>query len=241
MEQILKEGKRMIAVIINALAVVIGSTFGLLFKKGIPEKLNKALMAAVGLCVLYIGISGTLEGQNTLVLICSMVCGTLIGTLLDIDAALTRLGDAISAKFSSKGGTVSITEGFVTATLLFCVGAMAIVGSLDSGLRGEHETLLTKSLLDMISSCMLSVTLGIGVMLSGVSIFIYQGAIVLLAQLIAPLLTESIIAELTCCGSVMIAALSLNMLGITKFKIANFLPALVFVPLWQWLLSCLPL
>ena len=229
----------MFGVIINALAVVVGSTLGLLFKKGIPERLNSALMSAVSLCVLYIGISGALQGQNTLVLICSMVCGTLVGTLVDIDAALARLGDSISAKFSKGKG--SLTEGFVTATLLFCVGAMAIVGSLDSGLRGEHETLLTKSLLDMISSCMLSVTLGIGVMLSSISIFIYQGAIVLLAQLIAPLLNDVIISELTCCGSIMIIALSLNMLGITKLKIANFLPALVFVPLFQWLLSYLPL
>ena len=231
----------MLAVLVNAAAVIVGGLVGLLFKKGIPEKIAGLIMQAIGLCTVYIGISGTLKGENTLVLILSMVFGTAVGSLLDVDGAINRLADKAEARFQRKSGTVSLAEGFVTASLLFCIGAMTIVGSLNAGLRGDYEMLFTKSLLDLISACMLAVTLGVGVLLSAGFVLVFQGAIVLLSQILAPVLTTSCIAEITCAGSLMILALGLNMIGLGKFKVANYLPALLFVPLFCRLLSYLPI
>lgn len=231
----------MLGVIVNTIAVLVGSLAGLLFKKGIPEKIAGAIMKAIGLCTIYIGVSGTLKGENTLVLILSMVFGTAVGTLLNLDGQITRLADFVERRFKKENGQVSLAEGFVTASLLFCIGAMTIVGSLNAGLRGDYEMLFTKSLLDLISACMLSVTLGFGVMCSAPFVLVFQGAIVLLAQFLAPILTTACIAEVTCAGSLMILALGLNLIGLTKFKVANYLPALVFVPLFVWLLGFLPI
>ena len=231
----------MLAVIVNTVAVLIGALIGLLFKKGIPERIAGATMKAIGLCTIYIGISGSLKGENTLVLILAMVFGTAAGTLLDVDGQITKLGNSLEQRFKRADGQVSLAEGFVTASLLFCIGAMTIVGSLNAGLRGDYEMLFTKSLLDLISACMLSVTLGIGVLFSAAFVLVFQGALVLAAQLLAPILTAACIAEITCAGSVMILALGLNLIGLTKFKVANFLPALVFVPLFVWLLGFLPI
>ena len=148
----------MLAVLVNTLAVLLGSTVGLLARKGIPEKVSGAIMTAISLCTLYAGVSGMLKGENTLVLIVSMVLGTAAGTLLDLDGALARLGKAIESRFRRTDGKTSVAEGFVTASLLFCIGAMTFVGCINAGLRQDYELLFTKSLLDCISSCMLSVT-----------------------------------------------------------------------------------
>lgn len=220
----------MIGVIVNTLTVLIGSTIGLLCKKGIPDRLSDAIMKAIGLCTLAIGITGVLSGENTLVLIISMVLGVLIGELLDLDGKVNRLVEKAASKTAGAGKAAQISQGFITACLLFCIGAMTIVGSLNAGLKGDQEMLFTKSLLDFISSIMLSATLGIGVLFSAVFVLVFQGAIVLLAGLLEPLLSASAIAELTCCGSLMILALGLNILGITKLKVINYLPALVIVP-----------
>jgi len=218
----------MIGVLVNTITVILGAFIGLVFRSKIPQKVINAVMTAVGLCVVCIGISGTLDGQNTIVLIISMVLGTGVGALVDIDEKINKFGDFVSSKF--KNSTGSFSEGFVTASLVFCVGSMAIVGGLNAGLLGDNTMLFTKALLDFISATMFSATLGIGVMLSAVSVFVYQGLIVLFAQVIEPLLTDFVIAELNCAGSLMILALGLNLSGISKFKVANFLPALVFVP-----------
>ena len=230
----------MLGVIVNTITVLLGSTVGLFCKRAIPEKITKAIMLAIGLCTIYIGVSGTLDGENTLVLILSMVFGTAAGTAMDLDRRITQLGELLNRRFQRADGSVSLTEGFVTGSLLFCVGAMTIVGSLNAGLRGDNEMLFTKSLLDLISSCMLSVSLGIGVLFSAVFVFVFQGALVLLAQFLAPVLSATAIAEITCAGSLMILALGLNLIGLTKFKVVNFLPALIFAPLFSWLFTLLP-
>ena len=230
----------MLGVIVNTIAVLLGSTVGLFCKRAIPEKITKAIMLAIGLCTIYIGVSGTLDGENTLVLILSMVFGTAAGTAMDLDRRITQLGELLNRRFQRADGIVSLTEGFVTGSLLFCVGAMTIVGSLNAGLRDDNEMLFTKSLLDLISSCMLSVSLGIGVLFSAVFVFVFQGALVLLAQFLAPVLSAAAIAEITCAGSLMILALGLNLIGLTKFKVVNFLPALIFAPLFSWLFTLLP-
>lgn len=222
----------MLGVIVNVATVILGSLLGLLCKRGIPERIEKAVMTAIGLCTVYLGIDGALAGENVLVLILSMILGTAIGTLLDVDGGIARLGGWVERKFQKKSGhAVSVAEGFITASLLFCVGAMTIVGSLNSGLQGDHSLIFTKSLLDLFSSMMLSASLGIGVLCSAAFVLVFQGGLVLLSQVIAPVLTEAAIAEITCAGSLMILALGLNLLGITKIKVANLLPAMLVAPL----------
>jgi len=221
----------MLGTIVNTIAVIIGASIGMLLKKGIPQKLSDTMMKGLGLCTLYLGISGSLEGQNSLILIISMVVGALIGEGIDLDAKLNHFGSWIESKFKSKDGEkVSIAEGFVSASLLFCVGAMTIVGSLQSGLQGNHEMLFNKSMLDFVAAIIFASTMGVGVMLSAAFVFVYQGAITLAAQWLAPFLTDTIIAEMTCVGSVIIIGLAFNMLGITKLKVMNYVPA-IFIPI----------
>ena len=219
----------MLGVLVNVGTVLIGSLVGLFLKRGIPAKVTEALMIGIGLCTVFIGISGALEGENTLVLILSMAIGTVIGTLLDIDKQLNRLAAYVEARFKQKEGQVTVAEGFVTAGLLFCVGAMTIVGSLQAGLTGDCEMLFTKATLDLVSSCVLAASLGIGVLLADIFVLVFQGGIVLLAGLVAPFLTDYAIGEMTCAGSVLIIALGLNLIGVTKIKVANYLPV-IFIP-----------
>lgn len=222
----------MLGVIVNVATVVIGSLIGALCRKGLPERLTGAVMTGLGLCVLYIGISGALQGENTLVLVLSVALGTLLGALLDIDGKIHRLGDWIADKSRrGKSGSSNIGEGFVAGTLLFCVGAMTVVGSLQAGITGDNQTLYTKALLDLMSSMVLSATLGIGVIFSAGSVLILQGGLVLLARVLEPILTAYATAEITSAGSVIIIGLGLNMIGITKLKVADMMPALVLAPL----------
>ncbi len=220
----------MLGVMINAIAVVIGSLIGLAFKKCIPEKVNSAVMSGLGICIAYIGITGALVGENVLILIASIVLGAIVGTLLGIDSLVNKLALSVEKKFKKEGKKVSLAEGFVVSTLLFCVGAMAVTGSFQAGLVGDNSILITKATLDMVSSIMLASTLGIGVILSAVSVFIVQGGLVLLSGLVAPYLSTGAINEMTCAGSILIIMIGLNMMGITKIKVADFLPAILFAP-----------
>ena len=223
----------MLGVLVNVLTVLLGSTVGLLFKKGIPEKITKCIMAGLGLCVIYIGVSGALKGENPIIAVVCMAIGGALGSLIDIDKQINRLGNWLSSKFKKKDTEASVAEGFVSGCLMFCVGAMTIVGSLNSGLgiEGGLEMIYTKSVLDLISSAVLAASLGFGVIFSAIFVLVFQGGIVLLAEVLQPLLTEAVIAELTCVGSLMIIGLGLNMVGATKIKVANYMPALLIVPL----------
>lgn len=226
----------MLGVLVNTLAVIAGSTCGLLFKKAIPQKLSSGVMTALALCTLYIGVDGMLNGANVLLIIIAMVLGAVVGYLLNIDGGISRLGQWVENRFArASSGTVA--QGFVTASLLFCVGAMTVVGSLNAGISGDNTLLYTKSLLDLISSTMLAVSLGVGVLFAAAFVFVFQGALVLLAQVLQPVLSEGAVNAMVCAGSLMILALGLNLLGATKIKVANFLPALVFAPLLWWLFS----
>ena len=221
----------MSGVIVNTLTVIIGSITGLLFKKGIPKKITDAIMIGLGFCTVSIGISGLVNDVNTIILIISIVLGAAIGTALDIDSKINHIGDYLSKKFKANDDKVSVSEGFVTACLLFCIGSMTIVGSLNAGISGDNKMLYTKALLDLISSTMLSASLGIGVLFAAAFVFVFQGALVLLAQYIAPFLTPETIAQLNGAGSLLIFALGLNIVGITKIKIANYLPAIIIAPI----------
>ena len=221
----------MLGTIVNTVAVIIGAALGMVLKKGLPHRMADTLMKGLGLCTLFLGISGSLKGQNSLILIISMVVGSIIGDGIDLEDKINRLGRWLEDKFKGKNSKqVSIAEGFVTASLLFCVGAMAIIGSLQSGLQGNHEILFNKSMLDFVAAIIFASTLGVGVMFAAAFVFVYQGAITILAQWISPFLSENVIAEMTCVGSVIIIGLALNMIGITKLKVMNYVPA-IFIPI----------
>lgn len=214
--------------IVNSAAIVAGSIAGLLLGKFIPERFSDAMEKGAALCVLYIGVDGMLAGENTLVAILSIAIGAILGELLQLDEHMHQLGDWVERKFGGKGSKTSLSDGFVTASLLFCVGAMAIMGALDSGLTGDHATLYAKSTLDGITSIVYGSTMGAGVALSGVAVFLYQGLITLCASFIAPFLSDVVIAEMKCVGSLLIIGLSFNMLGMTKIKVMNYVPAVFF-------------
>jgi len=214
--------------IVNFLAIVGGALVGLFLKGGIPEKVSNTVMQGIALCILYIGISGAFKVENMLVVIICMSIGAVIGEFADLDNLLKKLGDWLQSKF--KNSDSKISEGFVSASLLYCVGAMAIVGSLESGLQGKHDILFSKSILDGISAIIFSSTLGIGVMLSGISVLLYQGIITLCASFLSPVLSSAVISNMTACGSLIIVGLGLNILGVTKIKVANLLPA-IFLPI----------
>ncbi len=216
--------------LVNSLTIITGTVIGMLLGKFIPERMSDAVSKGVALCVLYIGIDGMLAGENTLVAIISTVIGAIIGELLRLDDRMHDLGDWVERRFAKNGAKGSISEGFVSASLLFCVGAMAIMGSLDSGLLRDHSTLYAKATLDGITSIVYGSTMGVGVALSAVPIFLYQGAIALGASFIEPFLTAAVIAEMKCVGSILITGLALNLLGLTKIKVVNYVPA-IFLPI----------
>ncbi|MDR3595767.1 DUF554 domain-containing protein [Clostridium sp.] len=225
----------MLGTIVNALAIIGGCIIGLIVKGRLTEKISSTIMNGLALCVLYIGISGALKGKDTLQIIICIAIGALIGEIIDIDKLLNDLGDFIEKKVNGRRKSavrdnVSISEGFVTASLLFCVGAMAVVGSLESGLQGNNSTLFAKSILDGISSIIFASSLGVGVMLSSIPILIYQGSITLLAGVLSTVLTDTVIANMSAVGSLLIVGLGFNMLGVTKIKVANLLPA-IFIPI----------
>lgn len=214
--------------LVNSAAIILGGSIGLALKKGLSDRIASAVMNALALCVLYIGVSGMLKGENILITILSMVFGTLVGEWIDLDKKINQLGDEIESRVSSENKEHSVSNGFVTASLLFCVGTMAIVGALQSGLTGNHDTLFAKSLIDGIAAIVMASSLGIGVLLSAGLILVYEGGITLFANVLAPLLTDSVINEMTCVGSLLIVGLALNMLKLTNLKIMNYAPAVFF-------------
>ena len=221
----------MIGTLINVAAIVAGSLLGLLLRKGLKKSIADVVMQGLGLCVILIGLSGALKSENTLLVILSMVVGGVIGAAIDIEKRLNDLGEFAQRKLirGAEAGDNSFAQGFVTASLVFCVGAMAVVGALDSGIRGDHSTLIAKAALDGVSSVIFASTLGSGVMLSAVAVLVYQGAIALLGNLVAPLLSDVVIREMSAVGGLLILGVGVNMLLKSKISVANLLPA-IFVP-----------
>lgn len=218
-------------VILNTLTVMLGSLLGMTFKKNVPEKYTNAVMTGLGVCTIYIGIAGALSAgsavdANPVMPIIAIALGVLIGTILDIDGKLVKIGELVESKFSkqSKG---KIAEGFISACLLFCVGSMTIVGGINAGILGDNTLYFTKSVLDFVSSIVLSVSYGLGVFLSSIFVFVFQGSIVLASTLIEPLLTDHMIAEMNCVGNLLIVIIGFNLMGITKIKVADFLPSIL--------------
>ena len=221
----------MVGTLINTVAILVGTALGLLLRKGIPERLRETVVQGQGLCVILIGLSGALKTGDTLCMIICMVAGALIGAAINIEKRLNDLGAFLERKVTrGQGETGSVARGFVSASLLFCVGAMAIVGAMDSGLRGDHSTLIAKSALDGISAIFFASSLGIGVGLSAFAVLIYQGAIALLAMWIEPLLTQTVITEMSAVGGLLIVGIGLNMIYDKHIPVGNLLPA-IFLPM----------
>jgi uncharacterized membrane protein YqgA involved in biofilm formation len=218
----------MLGTIVNTVAIVIGSLLGVSLRRGIPDRTKETVIAAIGLAVLLIGFKSAWRSDDLLLVIVSLAVGAVVGEMLKIEDRLQRLGLWVGRRLGRAGEGVA--QGFVTASLVFCVGAMAIVGSLESGLAGNHQTLFAKSLLDGVTSIIFASTLGIGVIFSSVSVFLYQGAITLAAVYLKPLLTPAVVSQMTSVGGLLIVAIGLNILDIKKLRIGNMIPGL-FVPL----------
>ncbi len=218
----------MFGTIVNALAIFGGSLIGLMLMGGIRDKYSRTIMQGMGLVVLLIGIRAALKTDAILVVIISLGIGSIIGDFLEIEDRLEQMGQWLEKRFSKSGNGLS--KGFVTASLLFCVGAMAIVGSLESGLSGNHQTLFAKSVIDGISSIVFASTLGVGVLFSAFSVFVYQGLIVLSAAYVKPFLSPEVVGQMSAVGGLLIVGIGLSILEIKRVRIGNMLPA-IFIPL----------
>lgn len=224
--------------IINVICIIMGTFAGLVLTK-IGDKYKETIMQGIALTVILIGLQMALETNAVIIILISIVFGALLGELLRLETILNRFGEWVTSKFKNKDNSFNIGQGFVTASLIFGVGAMAILGSLDSGLRGDHEILLTKSVLDGFTSLVLTSTLGIGVIFSAIPVFLFQGAVTLFASqieaIIPPELLHQQINEITAVGGLIIVAIGLNLLNITKVRVTNLLPALPIVAIMMYI------
>ena len=223
----------MIAVIVNTVAILMGGFLGLLFGNKIKQDYSKTIMCGLGICTMVIGITGAITTENILLVILCLVIGTILGEWLNVEKRLDSAGEWLKRRVAKNGGG-RFTEGFVTASLLFCVGSMAIMGSLDAGIRGDDSTIFTKSILDGVMSVTFAATMGVGVLFSALSIFVYQGALTLLAGLVEPLLSAEAIGEMSAVGGILLIGTGINILGLTKerIRVGNMLPALLFPAIW---------
>lgn len=228
-----------VGTIVNAVAVIAGSTIGLFFHKKFPENIRRISFQGIGLCTLLIGMQMALEVQNILTLIFSILSGSIIGESINLHKYLEHFGDFIKRKVKSKNDR--FTEGMITAFLLFCVGSLTILGALEEGLRGEPDLLYTKSMLDGFASALLASVYGLGVLFSAIPLFIFQGTITLSAGLLQPYLSDVVIAQLSATGGVLILGLGINLLEIKDIKITNMLPALVIVVILTLVLNAMGL
>lgn len=230
-----------IGTIVNFAAIIIGSVIGATVKGGLPKRFQDTVMSAVGLAVIFIGVGGAVSGlvtmsegglttQNTMMMVLSLVLGAVVGEAIDLETRLERLGQWTKRKMPAKIAGNTFVEGFVNASILFCVGAMAVVGSLEDGINGNYSILFAKSVLDGISALIFAASMGFGVALSAVPVLIYQGLITLLAQYVQPYLASQplLIPQMSCVGSVLIFAIGINVMFGKKIKVANLLPAIFF-------------
>jgi len=216
----------MLGTIINTAAVIAGSIAGLIIRSRMPKRITDRVFQAIGLFTLFLGIHMASKTDNFLILVFSMVTGTILGEWMDIDKAFLKFSNWLKGKLKSHG-TSTFSEGFVTSFLLFCMGSMTILGAFEEGLGDEPNLLMAKSVLDGFSSIALAASLGIGVLFSAIPLLIYQGGLTLFAASLADYLTDPIINELTAVGGLLLLGLGLNILNITKLKIMNMIPALV--------------
>jgi uncharacterized protein len=218
--------------VVNALLIIIGAVIGR-FLHNIPERMKETVMYGIGLAVSVIGIQMTFESTQILIVIVSIVVGAVMGEWIDLDAKINKLGQWIESKMPKKKEGPGVAQGFVTATLIFVIGSMAIIGAIDSGLRNDHDVLLMKGIIDGFTSIILSSTLGIGVAIAAVPVFLYQGIITLFSTQISKYIPDELlnffISEMTATGGLMILAIGLNLIGLTKIRVANLIPGIIVV------------
>ena len=223
----------LLGTIVNGICIIMGTLIGRGFRN-IQEKVRQTVMYAIGLAVVLIGLQMGLKSEQFLIVILSLVIGAVLGEWIDLDDKLNKLGQWLENKLQAEKESY-IAEGFVTATLIFVIGAMAILGALDSGIRGDHNILYTKAIIDGFTAIVLASTLGIGVIFSAVPVVLYQGTIALFAtqidKVVPSQLMDFFITEMTATGGIMIVAIGLNIMGITKIRVANLLPAIIIVAL----------
>ena len=218
---------------VNAITIIVCGLFGCFLVRGIPPRFEEIIKKAIGLSVIFVGIKGALANERMLLLVMSMVTGAALGELIGIDSLMNRMGLWAERRLGmggASGGERSFSKGFVNASILFCSGSMAIVGSMQSGLAGNHEILFAKSVLDGAISLVFGASLGIGVVFSAIPVFLYQAGIALASIAVREFLTPEIIREMSAVGSLIVAAIGFNFLGVKEIKAANFIPA-VFIPL----------
>ena len=217
--------------ILNGITIILGTLLGIVLKNIIADRFSQHIMQGIALCVLLVGIKGALQIQNSLIMILSLVCGAVVGEGLQMEERVRAFADWLQKKTASEHRYfTNIGEGFVAAVMIFCVGALATMGSIQLGLTGDSSLLQTKSVLDGITSVFLAATEGIGVGLSFIAVIAYELILVGLSQIVSPYLSEVVTLSMSAVGSLLLVGLSMNMLGITKIKIMNFLPA-IFMPI----------
>ena len=217
----------MTGTIVNVITIISGSILGLILKNRFSEKINHIIMQGLGLCCFLIGMQMALKTSNLLLVIFSIVIGGIIGEIMGIENGLENIGHQLKMKFSRKNSNERFVEGFITASLLFCIGSMSTVGAIQEGLNGSTDILFAKSLLDGVTSIAFSAAMGVGVMFSAIPTFLYQGGLTLLAQVLKDIFTPEIIIEITAVGGIIILGIGFNLSEIKKFKVANFLPSLL--------------
>lgn len=230
----------MLATIINSAAIVLGSLIGILFKQRINTRITRSLVTALALAVAVLGIMGAIQTKDSLGMVICIAVGTLLGELLDLDGKLEALAQLLRRLVApGEAASGSFTQGFISATLTFCIGSMAIMGSMQAGISGDMSILLSKSVIDCITAVSFATALGIGVAFSALPILVYQGGITLLAAVIAPFLAQSVINEVSAVGSIMMIAVAINLLELRQIPVANMLPAMflpvLYQPLSQWI------
>ena len=232
----------MVAVLVNVATVLLGSTVGLIFRNKINEKFTKAVISALALVTILIGLSSALGTADILCVIICMALGTIIGELIRIDDGIEGAGDFIKRKLhKGKNKENRFTEGVVTACIVFCVGSMTIMGSFEAGINGNNSIIYAKSALDFVSSMMFAAAMGMGVPFAALFVLVFQGALTLLAGVLAPFLSAAVVAEMSAVGGVILVGMGINMLELSpqRIKVANMLPAIflpiAYIPLSNWI------
>ena len=224
--------------IINALAILVGGTLGLLFRKRFSERIAQTTLQVLGLFTLVVGLSMAIQSSALILVLVSLASGAIFGEWINIEDRLERLGVWLEEKLHITEG--SPAKGFIYASLLFCVGSMAIVGSITDGLKGDHSILITKAMMDGIISIPFAAGMGIGVLGSSVPILLYQGSLTLLAWKLQSIFTPEMIRELTSVGGIIVMGIGINILGLQKIRVGNWIPALVFIVVILYLKTFFP-
>lgn len=215
--------------VVNAVAIAAGGALGLLAGRGIKVRYQETVIHGLSLCVMVLGLKMALAGQHTLFVISGLVLGILVGEALNIEGKLEQVGLYLGKRFSQKGETGAFTKGFLTTSLIYCVGAMAIVGSIQDGLNGDASTLYTKAMIDGLSAIMYGANMGAGVMASALSVFFYQGTLTLLSSFIGPFVTDAVAQEISAAGGILIFGIGLTMSKIIAMRVGNMIPGLFIV------------